>query len=115
MARLKDKFGDHGITALVISKKKKNKIWTIDTFLLSCRILGRKVEDFLLYEMLGKLKNKGIDFVEGIYIKTKRNSQCKHFYKDNNFAEKKGNKYLLNLKNLKKKENNFFKIKYEKH
>jgi len=115
VARLKDKFGDHGITALVISKQKKNKIWAIDTFLLSCRILGRKVEDFLLNEMLTKLKNKGIDFVEGIYIKTKKNSQCKNFFIKNDFVGKKGNKYLLNLKNVKKKENKFFRVKYVRH
>ena len=65
--------------------------------------------------MLTKLKNKGIDSVEGIYIKTKKNSQCKNFFRKNDFAEKKGNKYLLNLKNLKKKENKFFRVKYVQH
>ena len=41
---LSDKFGDHGITGLIITNKKKNDFVIIDLFLLSCRILGRKVE-----------------------------------------------------------------------
>ena len=76
VARLKDKFGDHGITALVMAKRKNKKIWTIDTFLLSCRILGRKVENILLYELLKKLKQKKANIIDGIYIITNKNLQC---------------------------------------
>ena len=112
VARLKDKFGDHGITALAMAKKKNKKIWTIDTFLLSCRILGRKVENILLYELLKKLKQKKANFIEGIYIKTNKNQQCKDFFVNNSFI-KKNNHYLFNLSNLKKVKNNFFKVKYE--
>jgi FkbH-like protein len=112
VARLKDKFGDHGITALAMAKRKNKKIWTIDTFLLSCRILGRKVENILLYELLKKLKQKKANFIEGIYIKTNKNQQCKDFFVNNSFI-KKNNHYLFNLSNLKKVKNNFFKVKYE--
>ena len=52
----------------------------IDTFLLSCRILGRKVENFLFYELLKKLKQKKVNFVEEVYIKTKKNNFFKIKY-----------------------------------
>ena len=56
IANLKDKYGDNGLTALVMCKKKNNSTWTIDNFLLSCRIFGRGIENILLVEILKKLK-----------------------------------------------------------
>ena len=58
--KLKDKFGDHGITGLAMVNKKKNSdnIYQIENFLLSCRILGRTVEHAMLTELLKSLKKK---------------------------------------------------------
>ena len=112
MEKLKDKFGDHGFTALAMAKKVNSKTWIIDNFLLSCRILGRGVENVLLYELLKKLKKKKVNIVKGNYIKTKKNQQCKDFFIKNNFI-KKDKAYICELNKLKKLNNNFLKIKYE--
>jgi len=112
LARLKDKFGDHGLTALAMAKKKNSKTWIIDNFLLSCRILGRGIENALLYELLKKLKKKRVNIVKGIYIKTKKNHQCKDFY-IKNFFIKKDKTHICDLNKIKKMNNSFLKIKYE--
>jgi len=71
IAKLTDIYGDHGFTALVVISSIKD-CWKIDNFLLSCRILGRRVEEELLQQIIliakkNKFSKKGNDF----YINTK--------------------------------------------
>ncbi len=111
IANLKDKYGDNGLTALVMCKKKNSTTWIIDNFLLSCRIFGRGVENILLFELLKKLKNKKVIQVEGSYIKSNKNSMCKNFYINNDF-KKKNNSFLFEIKNLKNLKNHYIKIRH---
>jgi len=93
---LSDKFGNYGTTGLVILKLK-NKKALINTFLLSCRILGRKVEEKLFQFLIEELKNKGVESLYGEYYPSKKNSQVSDFY------EKMGMKYIKETSNLSKK------------
>ena len=95
-----------------MAKKVNSKTWVIDNFLLSCRILGRGVENVLLYELLKKLKKKKVNIVKGNYIKTKKNQLCKDFFIKNSFI-KKDRAYICELNKLRKLNNSFLKIKYE--
>jgi FkbH-like protein len=83
VGNLKDKFGDHGITCMAIARKSNDK-YIIDSFLLSCRIFGRKVENALLMELINKIKNKTTR-IEGIFNKSKKNKEFERFFVDNNF------------------------------
>lgn len=83
-AKVTDKFGDNGITGVVIIEKNP-KEWKIDTFLLSCRVIGRKIEKVLLEFIIKKAKNENIDKIIGEYIPTEKNDIVKDFYKDNGF------------------------------
>jgi len=67
----------------------------IDTFLLSCRALGRGVEDVLLKDSMDRTKKKGYKKLTGIYIPTGKNGQVKDFYKDRGFRflENKDNSF----------------------
>jgi FkbH-like protein len=117
MGRLIDKFGDHGIAALAIAKPKiinKNDIYVLDTFLLSCRILGREAEIALLNALINKLSNLKVNLLEAYYKKTKQNISCKNFLKNNNFLFK-DNKYIFNLNKSNLKASNFIKITYVKN
>ena len=49
--RLEDIFGDNGLISLIICKQEKD-IWEIDTWVMSCRVLGRKVEEFCLSHII---------------------------------------------------------------
>ena len=71
-ARLSDKFGDSGITnAFIIEKNDKE--WRIDTFLLSCRIIGRGIEDAIISYILKEAKNQGVEKIRADFIPTKKN------------------------------------------
>ena len=75
----------------------------IDTLLLSCRILGKKIEDAFVNYLLNKLKNENINIVKARYNKTAKNSQVVDFYDrigftlvKNEDGEKVKN-YIINL------------------
>ncbi|XPV76155.1 MAG: HAD-IIIC family phosphatase [Desulfovibrio sp.] len=76
---LKDKFGDYGIIGLCIMQWEK-EIATIDSLLLSCRALGRKVEDIFMADIVRFAQNHGCTAINAKYIKTKKNSQVADFY-----------------------------------
>jgi FkbH-like protein len=86
---LKDRFGDMGIVGVVILKYREGHC-LIDTLLLSCRALGRGVEDVLLKGCVEMAKGKGCTELTGIYIPTPKNGQVEHFY------EAKGFEFLEN-------------------
>ena len=82
-----DKFGDSGITALCIVILDHEKgCADIDTFLMSCRIIGRNIEFAIMDQLIDLLKNMSISTVTGKYIQTIKNGQVKNFYSDCSFA-----------------------------
>jgi len=92
-AQVEDKFGDNGITAVFIIKKDVPTEWTIDTFLLSCRIIGRGIEDGILGYILQKAQKEGVKKMKGKYIPTKKNKPCENFL--SNFGFKPENDYQV--------------------
>ena len=82
--RLKDKFGDYGIISCVIVENKEN-IAFIDTWIMSCRILKRGVEDMVLNYLLEKAIDYGKEWLVGEYIPTKKNKLVKDLYPDLRF------------------------------
>ena len=57
-----DKFGDAGITALCIINIE-NDLAHFDVFLMSCRILGRNIENVFLLEILEHINKKGFKYI----------------------------------------------------
>lgn len=70
-----DKFGDNGITGCIMVKGD-----TIDSFLLSCRILGKGIEIAFIKKILLMLKENGVETVKADYLPTAKNAQVKDFY-----------------------------------
>jgi FkbH-like protein len=71
--RLADIFGDNGMISVVICRPLGSETWTIDTWLMSCRVLGRKVEHMVLREILKYARAAGIYRLIGTYRPTERN------------------------------------------
>jgi FkbH-like protein len=71
--RLADIFGDNGMISVVICRPSGNDVWEIDTWLMSCRVLGRKVEHMVLREILEHARAAGIHKLIGAYRPTERN------------------------------------------
>jgi FkbH-like protein len=78
VVEVRDRFGDYGLVGVVIFTLEKDAL-VVDTFLLSCRVLGRGVEHAMLRE-LGKLaKAAGKDRVELVFVPTKKNLPARNF------------------------------------
>jgi FkbH-like protein len=71
--RLGDIFGDNGMISVVICRPSAAGVWDIDTWLMSCRVLGRKVEHMVLREIVEQARAAGIGKLCGIYQPTERN------------------------------------------
>lgn len=72
---VKDKFGSNGITVLSIIKKQDNKTAVIDSFLLSCRILGRDIEIAFVSYICNFLLEKGFETIKATYIPSDKNQK----------------------------------------
>ncbi|MHC1791946.1 HAD-IIIC family phosphatase [Solidesulfovibrio sp.] len=83
--KLSDKFGDSGLVGSCILKFESDTAY-IDTFLLSCRALGRGVEDVFLRHIARRARKRGASVVFGDYIPTRKNAQVQHFYKRHGFS-----------------------------
>lgn len=71
--RLADIFGDNGMISVVICNPSGADVWDIDTWLMSCRVLERRVEHMVLREILHHARAAGIRKLSGIYKPTDRN------------------------------------------
>jgi len=78
-AQVQDKFGDNGITAVFIVKKENQKEWVIDTFLLSCRVMGREVERGILSHIVNEAKNNHVEKIRAQFLPTAKNKPIEDF------------------------------------
>jgi len=83
--RLKDRFGDHGLISIVIGKKSGDAM-EVDTWLMSCRVLKRQVEDEVLNELARLAKARGCTTIKGIYLRTAKNEMVRDFYGNMGFT-----------------------------
>jgi FkbH-like protein len=84
---LRDKFGDHGLISAVILEDKGDGTMFIDTWIMSCRVLKRKVEEFVLTEMVAAARKKGSRRISGEYIPTPKNGLVKDLFRCLGFQE----------------------------
>ncbi len=71
--RLADIFGDNGMISVVICRPAEQGIWEVDTWLMSCRVLGRKVEHMVLNHIVEQARARGVHTLVGRYLPTDRN------------------------------------------
>ena len=78
--RLADKFGEFGMIAVVICRGSAEDVWEIDTWLMSCRVLGRGVEEAMLNEVVREATARGVRRLEGVYRPSAKNGMVSDFY-----------------------------------
>ena len=110
--QVSDKFGDNGITGTYIIEKKNNEEWVIDTFLLSCRIMGRGVEEMMMNQIIEKAKLSGIKRIKGEFIPTAKNKPAENFYEELGF-KKENEFWVFNTDDIMKKPEHIKVIKNE--
>lgn len=92
---LKDRFGDSGLISVVILEERGDGELFIDTWLMSCRVLGRGMESFVLNTIMADAKRRGCGRVVGEYIPTAKNSMVADHYRKLGFAECGGGLWVL--------------------
>jgi FkbH-like protein len=83
--RLDDAFSAHGMIAVVIVRKTP-KVWTIDTWLQSCRVLERGVEETVMNLLFSRAQAEGAETITGEYIPSPRNGMVADFFDRLGFA-----------------------------
>lgn len=101
---LEDKYGDYGLISAIILKKETNHKLFIDTWIMSCRVLKRGVESFVLNAIIHIAKEKGFKMLVGEYIPTKKNKIVKNHFADFGFMPD-GDKWILDVENYAPNEN----------
>lgn len=87
---LTDKFGNHGLIAVVILEKLSAEKVFIDTWVMSCRVLKRGMEQFTLNAIVAACKAKGFSEIVGEYLPTRKNGLVRDHYKNLGFREADG-------------------------
>ncbi len=100
---LEDKFGDNGLICVVIMKKETEKKVFIDTWFMSCRVLKRGMEHFVLNTIANFAVEKGFEMIQGEYLPTAKNEMVKDHYQNLGF-ENRDNTWILDLKSYKIKK-----------
>lgn len=91
---LKDKFGDHGLISIVVMKKEEDTLF-VENWLMSCRVLKRTMEAFVVNTMLEEAKKAGAARVIGEYIRTPKNGMVEHLYEEMGFHPLGGGRYEM--------------------
>ena len=98
---LKDKFGDNGLICAVILQQENSEVLFINAWFMSCRVLKRGMESFVLDIIVDFAKLKNVKILRGEYISTPKNEMVKDHYLNLGFLQKNGY-WQLELENYNK-------------
>jgi FkbH-like protein len=82
--RLRDCFTDHGLVSLMIAQHQ-GELLDIDTWLMSCRVIGRRVEATMLAYLCQRAEQLGCTSIRGTYISTAKNGMVKNIFAEFGF------------------------------
>lgn len=106
---VKDKFGDYGVTVMAIVKMA-GKQAELDSFLMSCRVMGRGVEKAFLDYIIRELHRRGVEKIIAKYSITAKNLPAKDFYSTMDFTvlqnNEQGTNYELHIDDYLNKHEN---------
>lgn len=101
---LSDRFGEYGLVCVLIGKQSGDTLF-IDTWLMSCRVLKRGLEQFALNRLVVEAKARGIAVLEGEYLPSRKNGMVAQLYPSLGFTSTpQQNHYRLNLSSFTPKE-----------
>ena len=115
LGEVSDKFGNSGITLLLLVLKNSKKEIFIDSIIMSCRIFGRELETNFLNSIIKK-KFPNFDICKIKYKKGAKNFLVKEFIKKFGFKKnKRSDTFILNIRKMKKIENYNIKCIWKKN
>ena len=84
--RVTDRYADNGLVGVAITRLQ-GEVCEIDTFLMSCRVIGRTVETALLARVAQDARERGAKRLEGWFLPTRKNAPAQEFYREHGFGE----------------------------
>lgn len=94
---LRDKFGDHGLVSVVILEKRSDEELFVDTWLMSCRVLKRGMEEYIINHMVRTAAEGGFRTILSEYLPTPKNQMVKDVYEAMGFSKTGENTYRLDI------------------
>lgn len=94
--RVSDKFGDAGLTGIA-SLAFEDDVATIADFILSCRVMGRKVEETMIFKLVEEARVHGASRIVATLLPTAKNQPCLSFWKNSGFEELEENVFTWDL------------------
>jgi FkbH-like protein len=91
---LRDRFGDYGLISVIILERRE-EVYFVDTWIMSCRVLGRGVESLVLNTIVAAARADGIGRIIGEYLPTAKNGMVKEHYPKLGFAVTGENLWFL--------------------
>ena len=82
--RVRDRYADNGLVGVAISHLE-GEVCEIDSFLLSCRVIGRTVETALLAHLASDARVRGAQRLQGWFLPTQKNAPAREFYREHGF------------------------------
>ena len=96
---LKDKLGDYGLISVVILDKQSSDTLFISEWLMSCRVLKREMEEFIINDIMQTAKANGFSCVVGEYLRTPKNAMVENIYARLGFVQN-GNTFMAETDNF---------------
>ena len=82
--RVKDRYADNGLVGVAIARVD-GEVCEIDSFLMSCRVIGRTLETALLAHLAADARERGAKVLQGWFRPTKKNAPALEFYPEHGF------------------------------
>ena len=116
--RLEDKFGDNGVVAITFGHEDEERLFHIDLWLMSCRVLKRDMEQAMMDELVRRCMERGIKEIRGYFFPTAKNKMVVNFYRDMGFeqisVDDEGNsEWKLSLEDGYDKKNRYIQVEVE--
>jgi FkbH-like protein len=100
---LEDKFGDYGLISILILKNEYQALF-VDTWIMSCRVLKRNMESFVLNNIVELARKNGYNYIVGEYLPTPKNELVKDLYNDLGFNPE-NDKWKIDVRSYENKTN----------
>lgn len=85
--QLSDRMGEYGLIGVIFCRiGSAPDVWEVDTWLMSCRVLGRQMEKFMFDRLLEAARERGIREIEGVFRPTAKNGLVRDLYDQFGFA-----------------------------
>jgi len=78
--RMSDRMGDYGLIGVIFCRPVGDAVWEIDTWLMSCRALGRQMEKFMFDRLVEAARARGIAAIAGVYRPTPKNGLVRDLF-----------------------------------